>query len=65
MSFEQKLLELHRNARRIAFHYAIRKGSVPPNLAEIVEATRAPHLFFAKYRVGQLGKLACNLHDNT
>lgn len=55
MRLEQKLrlFDLHRKAHRVAFACYIRKGFVPPELIEIMAATRSPQSFLAKFNPDQ------------
>ncbi len=46
--FESRIIDLHQKAHRAAFAWYIRKGTIPPVLTEILEATRSAEAF-AKY----------------
>jgi hypothetical protein len=45
MTFSSIVTDLHRDAERAAFSCYIRKGRVPPEIQEIVEATRSVEAF--------------------
>lgn len=53
LHLQKQLQDVHAKARRAAFEHYIRKGRVPPDLAELVEATRTVPNFLAKYSPDQ------------